>query len=105
MRKYRNIPVAIDGIRFASKKEANRYTELRLMLRTGEIIELKLQPKWQFPIKFDSGRHITYTADFQYIDCDTARVIIEDVKGFRTKVYKIKKAMLKYFNDIDVTEI
>ncbi len=105
MRKYRNTPVTIDGVRFDSAKEGKRYQELRLLQRAGKIENLVLQPEYIFPVEYDSGRRIRYRADFKYLDCDTGKVVVEDVKGFRTKVYRIKKAMLKYFHDIDVTEI
>ena len=35
--KYHNKKVIIDGIKFDSKKEANRYQELKLMQRAGKI--------------------------------------------------------------------
>ncbi|MCH8136651.1 MAG: DUF1064 domain-containing protein [Proteobacteria bacterium] len=105
MNKYRNKPKIIDDIRFASIREANRYLELKLLKRAGEIQDLELQPSFDFPIKYESGRKIRYVADFRYIDCDTAKVIVEDVKGVHTPVYKIKKAMLRYFHGINVIEL
>jgi hypothetical protein len=42
--KYRNIKTIVDGITFASKKEAKRYSELKLLERAGMITDLELQP-------------------------------------------------------------
>lgn len=105
MNKYRNIKTEVDGILFDSKKEAKRYKELKLLERAGEISSLILQPKYTFPVKYDSGRFIIYKADFQYLDKATHSQIVEDVKGMKTDVYKIKKAMMKHFHNIEVQEI
>lgn len=105
MSKYRAERTSIDGIKFQSKREAQRYVELKLLKRAGKIQDLKLQPAYKFPIMYDSGRHIFYRADFKYFDGDTAKVIVEDVKGMRTQVYKIKKAMMFYFHGIEIVEI
>ena len=43
MRKYKNVPTIVDGIRFDSKKEANRDAELRLLQRAGHITNLQRQ--------------------------------------------------------------
>lgn len=103
MSKYRNIKTEVDGRMFDSKKEANRYIELKLLERAGEVEYLTLQPKYVFPIKYDSGRNITYKADFLYSD-RSGKMIVEDVKGMKTQVYKLKKAMMKHFHNIDVKE-
>lgn len=103
--KYRNEPVTIEGIWFRSTREGIRYTELKLLEQSGAIIELELQPKFSFPPVYDSGRHIVYIADFQYIDADTATRVIEDVKGAKTHAYKMKRAMMKYFHGITITEV
>src|SRR3990167_5299112 len=62
--KYRNVATTVDGIRFASKAEARRYTELKLLERAGEIISLRRQVA--FPIAIN-GEHVChYVADFEY---------------------------------------
>ncbi len=45
--KYRNEKAVIDGYTFDSKKEANRYFELKMLQRAGEITALELQPKFE----------------------------------------------------------
>lgn len=91
MSKYHNKKVTIDNITFDSIKEGNRYAELKLLLRAKEIVNLKIQPK------FELYAGITYIADFEYYDKKLQRDIVEDVKGMKTEVYRIKK---KLFLDI-----
>lgn len=102
MTKYKAQPVTIDGIRFASKKEANRYCELRLLLKAGEISHLEIQPRFKLLIngaalRYESGRPAFYVADFAYFDPSRERRIVEDVKSEATKtpIYKLKKALVE----------
>lgn len=44
--KYGNIKTVIDGIKFDSKRESERYLELKLLEKAGEISDLKLQPRF-----------------------------------------------------------
>lgn len=64
----------------------------------GEIEGLELQPRYHlvpsFKYKGKSIRGIDYIADFRYRDSKTSKVVIEDVKGFKTKDYILKKKML-----------
>lgn len=80
----------IDNIRFASKREGKRYSELKLLERAGQIRNLELQPK--FPLKINGSLICTYVGDFLYFE-DNKRVI-EDSKGFKTKEYIIKRKLL-----------
>ncbi len=96
--KYRNKRVVIDGIKFDSKREAKRYTELLLLERNGVIDGLTLQPRYKLSVggvdlKYPTGRVLTYVADFSYTD--NKGDVIEDVKGMRTPVYKIKRAIME----------
>lgn len=90
--KYHAKKTEVDGIMFASKKEAQRYCQLRLLERAGEISDLQIQVPYILFEKNEYGRQIKYIADFVYLDND--RVIVEDCKGMRTDVYKLKKRML-----------
>ena len=100
MSKYGNKAVAVDGIMFASKREAKRYKELYLLLKCGKISALELQKKFilQPPYKKNgkSIREITYVADFVYFDKERNKVIVEDSKGYRTEVFKLKKKLFEY---------
>jgi hypothetical protein len=81
-----------------SKKEANRCNELHLLLKAGEIEKLKIQPKFELLPSFEYNdkkyRGIHYYADFSYFDKDKKIWVVEDVKGHKTNVYKLKKKML-----------
>lgn len=107
MRRYSKFnakKTVIDGIKFDSKREANRYCELKLLEKANEIRNLELQPRFLLQDKFKdktgtTHRKIEYVADFMYVDKDNKK-IVEDVKGVLTDVYKIKKKMfLKIYDD------
>lgn len=100
MTKFNAKPQVIDGIRFASQKEGRRYSELRILERAGKINNLEVQPEFKFsvdgrPVRFPSGRQAKYVADFAYFDPALNRRVILDVKGFKTDVYKLKKAFVE----------
>lgn len=110
-RKYKAKKVIVDGITFDSKKEARRYQELKLLERAGVIKDLVLQPSFLLQDKFeykDKTEHkIKYIADFKYLDTKTGKVVVEDVKGYKTDVYKIKRKLFlkKYGKAYEFTEI
>jgi len=95
--KYGNRRTVVDGIAFDSRAEANRYRELKLLERAGEITTLELQPRFTLMegarVNGRKIRSITYTADFRYRDGDT--MVIEDVKGTETAVFRLKARLLK----------
>ena len=103
MSKYGNIKTTTsDGITHDSIKEANRWCELKLLERAGKISDLQRQVKFELLPKQDGERAIYYIADFVYTD--NGKQIVEDVKGFRTKEYRLKKRMLLYFTGIKIKE-
>lgn len=90
----------VDGIVFASKREATRYGELKILVREGEITGLILQPRFDIVV---NGRRIGfYKADFQYETPDGT--VTEDVKGFKTAIYSLKKRLVKAIYGIEITE-
>lgn len=109
--KYRAIKTTLDGITFDSKKEANRYAILKLREKTGSISHLELQP--QFKVEINGRKICTYRADFQYIDKNVKGVdgqfgamVVEDVKGVKTPVYRLKKKLVEaYFPGTIITEV
>jgi hypothetical protein len=103
MAKYGNRKTVMDGITFASAKEARRYSELKLLERTGWIADLKVQPR--FPITVCGIKVCTYVADFQYRDLGVDALIVEDVKGFRTPEYKLKAKLFRAVHGFPVTEV
>jgi len=97
-----------DGKIFDSKKEAERYLELKMLERAGVISNLILQPKFllqeSFKYKGKTQRAIFYIADFEYIK--DGKRIAEDVKGVKTEVYKLKKKLfLKKYPQVEFKEI
>jgi len=109
--KQRNIKTEINGIKFDSRKEAKRYEDLMLMLKAGEISELKLQPQFTLQEAYTTPdgirvRKITYIADFSYIR--GVEKIVEDVKSDFTrknKDYRIKKKMMAERFGIIIQEV
>ena len=82
--KYHNKKTVIDNIEFASKAEANKYCELKLLKKAGEVKSFKLQPKFMVWPAFEKDgkkyRPIYYIADFDVVYADGTREII-DVKS------------------------
>lgn len=115
MNKYHNRKVTVNGITFDSQKEADRYLELLLLQKAGEIDRLKLQPEFTLQEAFttpegEKVKAIRYRADFAYRKkmrggVDTYWVsVVEDVKGFRTKDYELKRKWM-LGNGIRVVEL
>jgi len=97
MNKYRNVKTTVDGISFASKREADRYSQLKLLERGKKISGLTLQPR--YPMNVNGRKVCVYVGDFFYQERGIP--ICEDVKGTRTAVYSIKrKLFLALYPDI-----
>lgn len=103
MNKYRNIKEKVDGITFASRKEARRYKELVIMEKAKAIQDLKLQVTFPLVKKSKYGREIKYIADFVYYE--DGKMVVEDTKGYRTDVYKLKKRLMAELYGIVIREI
>ena len=104
MSKYHNIKTRTsDGVLHDSIKEANRWCELNLLLKAGYIADLQRQVKYQLLPKQDGERAVYYVADFVYTE--NGKKVVEDVKGMKTKEYRLKKKMMLYFHGIKIKEI
>lgn len=117
--KYKNIKATINGITFDSKREANRYAELRLLEKAGIIQNLQLQVKYVLipaqkepdTVGARGGIHkgkviekeCSYIADFVYEE--DGKTVVEDTKGFRTKDYIIKRKLMLERYGIQIREI
>jgi hypothetical protein len=107
--KYRAIKTEVDGIMFASKKEAARYQELKMLLKSKEISDLELQPR--FPLEVKGVKIATYVADFRYKELTPCagkvneKSIIEDVKGMKTSVYRLKKKLFEVLYNQKIQEV
>lgn len=102
--KYHNKKVVYDGIKFDSKKEFTRYRELKILEQRNLIKDLELQVPFILFQKSKYGRVVKYVADFVYFDVEKNKKIVEDVKGFKTDVYKLKKRILAEKYDIEIFE-
>lgn len=98
MNKYRNKKTQIGMYVFDSIAESKRYKELALLERAGEISNLELQPHFLLQENFKKNgktyRKIEYIADFKYIE--NGKIIVEDVKGMETDVFKLKRKLFEY---------
>lgn len=102
--KYSNKIVTIDGIKFRSIREGNRYKLLKALEKNGNITNLVLQPKFVLVEDKSIGFKLTYIADFMYTDFNGI-VNVEDVKGMKTVVYKQKKKLMLRKYGIEVIEV
>lgn len=101
--KYGNRKTVVDDIVFDSTKEANRYQELKMLLKVGEIAFLKMQQEYELN---PGGSHsLKYVSDFEYLISATGEKIVEDVKGFRTREYKKKRRLMKKVHGIKIKEV
>lgn len=103
--KYRNTKTRVGGIDFDSEKEAMRYKELRILLKAGKIGMLARQVEYSLQVK---GTPVaSYVADFEYLDAETGKRIVEDVKSIQTRklpVYRLKKKLMKRIYGIEIKE-
>ena len=102
-KKYHNAKTIVDGIKFDSRLEAERYAQLKILERAGVIRDLELHPEYELiPLFRKNGRtwrRAVYKADFRYILCEDDRMIIEDVKGSTamiTDVFRLKQKLFEY---------
>lgn len=102
MSKYGNVRTEVAGIAFSSKREARRYQELRLYEKAGQISGLELQPR--FDLSVNGVKVCTYVADFRYRTAD-GKTVVEDAKGVKTAVYRLKKKLMIAIYEIEVEEV
>ena len=103
--KHKNIRTTVDGYTFASKAEARRYSELKLMGKEGVISRLRVHPSYE--IVFNYNHICNYIADFSYIE--NSKAIVEDVKGYKKggayQMFKLKQKLMLALYGIEVKEI
>ena len=106
MSKYHSTPTEVNGIRFDSKREANRWAELKLLERGHVITDLRRQVRYIIaPQTTVEGVKFTtkvYVADFVYHK--DGKLVVEDVKGYRTQEYKLKRHLMALNYQILVVE-
>lgn len=96
--KFKATRVVDDLINFASKKEHKRYVELKNLVKSGDCTFFLRQVPFHLPGK------VKYLCDF-LVFWNTGEVTIEDVKGFKTKDYILKKKQVEELYPITITEI
>lgn len=101
-RKYRNEREQVDGVWFDSRKESRHYRALLTLQRAGVITRIEIQPT--YPLAVNGEKVATYRADFR-ITFPDGRSEVQDVKGVRTPVYRLKKRLMKAIYNIEIIEI
>lgn len=105
MSKYNNKRINTPDGWFDSKTEYDRWLELKLLERAGEIRELRRNVEYELIPRIGSMRAITYRADFVYRDRKKEwREVVEDRKGYRNRVYKLKARLMLWRHDIAILE-
>lgn len=102
MNKYRSKSMVIDGHKFPSKKEGRRYQELKMLEKSGVISDLQLQVPYELVPKQGKVKPVKYVADFVYKE--NGETVVEDVKGIKTQVYKIKSKLMLWRYGIKIRE-
>ena len=104
--KYHAKKTVVDGITFDSKREAYRYLVLKGMEEDGTIGDLRRQVRYELVPAFDvDGRHyrpVFYVADFVYVE--DGKEVVEDVKGMKTDVYRLKSKLFARRYGISIKE-
>lgn len=113
MNKFNAKKITVDGKTFDSKKEASRYSELKLLERAGQISDLDTQVTFCLIPKQvdDNGRVVeracTYKADFVYTE--NGKRVVEDVKGFKHsnayQLFAIKRKLMLFTHGIRIKEV
>lgn len=124
--KYGSKKTILDGIAFDSKKEANRWAELKILEKAGKIEDLRRQVKFVLiPAQYEESTEVyqrgankgkpkrgkllehecAYVADFVYRVIETGQTAVEDTKGFRTKDYVIKRKLMLERYKIRIREV
>lgn len=104
--KYHAKKTVVDGITFDSRKEADRYLVLKGMEEDGSIEDLRRQVRYELVPAFNvDGKHyrpVYYVADFVYVE--DGKEVVEDVKGVRTDVYRLKSKLFARRYGVSIRE-
>jgi len=101
--KYGNKKTVVNGIKFDSKWEAERYLYIKSLERAGRVKDLELQVR--FNLIVNDQKICAYIADFRYKregKDGEWHEIVEDAKGVETPEFKLKKKLMKACLGIDI---
>jgi hypothetical protein len=99
--KYANEATVVHGVRFASRREARRWLELKLLEGAGLIVELRRQVRFELVV--NEVPVCAYLADFVYRE--NGELIVEDSKGVRTREYRLKARLMRACHGIIIREV
>ena len=102
--KYGARRTEVDGIVFDSKRESQRYSELRLMEAAGQISGLETKtPGCVFQLVVNGVKIGRFTADFRYTE--NGETVIEDSKsGVASRDYILRKKLMLACHGIAIRE-
>lgn len=106
--KYGARKVIIDGQHFDSQREANRWWDLRMLEKGGQISQLERQVPYVLAqaVTLHGARRkkpaLRYVADFRYFDVKAGHFVVEDAKGYESPISRIKRHLMKSVHNIDV---
>lgn len=95
--RYKAKPQTIDGVRFASTREANRFCILKLMQKAGEISGLTPHPRFSLVVNGVLIGH--YTADASYFQ--NGKQVAEEVKSSGTRKEAAYRFRVKVFQALN----
>lgn len=108
--KYHNRKIEVGGETFDSQGEYNRWCELKMLERAGQITDLKRQVYFELiPAQYEideKGRRrlveraLGYVADYVYTE--DGKTVVEDYKGLQTDAFKIKKKLMLYLKGFKI---
>ncbi len=111
--KYGNkVTTDADGVKHASKKQAARYRDLGLLLKSGEILMLAREVRFRLPGGVEwVADHVTATPHGLEVIAELIRdgdMTVEDVKSPATQknaVYRLKKKQVRECLGIEIKEV
>ena len=102
--KYNNRRTHTEDGWFDSQAELRRWQELKLLEKAGEIRNLRRQVEYELIPRMGGLRPIVYRADFVYEEAPTWREVVEDKKGYRDRLYKLKCRLMLWRHNIAILE-
>lgn len=91
-KKYNSVTTEVDGIKFDSKSEAECYSMLKILERSGHLKLLEVHP-----VLYLTKARIKYISDFKIEEA--GKIVYLDVKGVRTTAFNIKLRLFKYYGE------